>query len=123
MSAAGLMVLGGLVAVSGCGAPEWMRAPMHPQGPTLEIVNSSSLVYRVTVSPAIIVNVHPGQRACVWVGKVNETRTIAVQALASSTSHSTPPEDLMGASGWILEIGQSPKYDVLSLRPARPCKR
>lgn len=95
---------------------------MHQQGPTLEIVNSSSLVYRVRVSPAVIVNVHPGQHACVWVGRVNETRAIEVQALASTVSHFTPEEDLMSSQGWILEIGQAPKYDVLSLRPAQPCR-
>jgi hypothetical protein len=100
-----------------------MREPMHRLGPTLEIVNSSGLVYRVTVSAALVVNVHPGQRACVWAGAVNEVRTMEVIALASTTTYHTPPENLMNSSGWILEIGQLPKYDVLTLRPARPCRR
>jgi hypothetical protein len=45
-----------------------------------------------------------------------------VFALASSTPHYTPLENLMTSPGWVLEIGQRPKYDVLSLRPAKPCK-
>jgi len=99
-----------------------MREPMHPLGPTLEIVNTSSLVYRVTVSAALVVHVYPGQHACVWAGTINEARTMEVFAPAGSVSYQTPPEDLMSAPGWILEIGQLPKYDVLSLRPAKPCK-
>jgi hypothetical protein len=111
-----------MAGVSACGAPAWMREPMPPLGPTLEIVNSSSLAYRVTVSPALVVHVHAGQHACVWAGTIHQARTMEVRALASSVSHYTPPEDLMNAPGWILEIGQQPKYDVLSLRPAKPCK-
>jgi hypothetical protein len=95
---------------------------MHPLGPTLEIVNTSSLVYRVTVNPALVVQVYPGQHSCVWAGKFHEARTMEVFAVASSVSHSTPPENLMSSPGWILEIGQLPKYDVLSLRPAKPCR-
>ena len=95
---------------------------MHPLGPTLEIVNTSSLVYRVTVNPALVVQVHPGQRRCVWAGMFHEARTMEVFALAGSRSDHTPPENLMSSPGWVLEIGQLPKYDVLSLRPAAPCK-
>jgi len=117
------LVAAALASLSGCGAPAWMREPMHRLGPTLEIVNSSGLAYRVTVSAALGVTVHPGQRTCVWAGAVNEVRTMEVVALASTTTYRTPPENLMNSSGWILEIGQLPKYDVLSLRPARPCRR
>lgn len=95
---------------------------MHPLGPTLEIVNTSGLVYRVTVSDALVVHIHPGQRTCVWAGTVHEARTMEVAALASAASYHTPRENLMSSPGWILEIGQLPKYDVLSLRPARPCR-
>jgi len=107
-------------AAFGCG---WrQREPMHPLGPTLAIVNTSSLVYRVTVHAALVVQVHPGQRMCVWAGKFHEARTMKVLALASSVSHSTPRENLMSSPGWVLEIGQLPRYDVLSLRPAEPCR-
>lgn len=95
---------------------------MHPLGPTLEIVNTSSLVYRVTVHPALVVQVHPGQRKCVWAGTFHEARTMRVFALAGAASHWTPPENLMNSPGWVLEIGQLPRYDVLSLRPAKPCQ-
>ncbi|MDH3290892.1 MAG: hypothetical protein OEO20_05750 [Gemmatimonadota bacterium] len=95
---------------------------MPPLGPTLEIVNESSLVYRVTVSPTIVVQVHPGESKCVRVGMYHEVRTIEVIALASTVPYYTPPENLMSASGWVVEIGQLPLYDLLSLRPAEPCK-
>jgi hypothetical protein len=91
-------------------------------GPTLRIVNNTSLEYRVTVSPGLMVQSRPGQTNCVRVGTVNEVRTMEVFALASTVAYYTPPENLMSAPGWILEIGQQPKYDVLSLRPAEPCK-
>ena len=96
---------------------------MAPLGPTLEIVNTSSLVYRVTVTPSLVVHVHPGQHKCVWAGTFHEARTMEVMALAGSTSYSTPREDLMSSPGWILELGQAPKYDVLTLRPAKPCRK
>ena len=95
---------------------------MAPLGPTLEIVNTSSLVYRVTVNPGLVVQLYPGQRKCVWAGNYHEARTMEVSAPASAVTHHTPPEDLMSAAGWILEIGEVPKYDVLSLRPAPRCK-
>jgi hypothetical protein len=107
-------------AVSGCARrhPE----PMPPLGPTLQIVNQSSLVYRVTVSPVIVVVVHPGQTTCIRVGMLHGERTIEFFALASRVTHYTPHQNLMSESGWIVEIGELPRYDVLSLRPADPCK-
>jgi hypothetical protein len=95
---------------------------MPPLGPTLEIVNESSLVYRVTVSPAVVVQVYPGESKCVRVGMFHEVRRIEVFALAGSVVHYTPPENLMSASGWVVEIGQLPLYDLLALRPAEPCQ-
>ena len=89
--------------------------------PTLEVVNSTSLVYRVTLGPSRVFQVHPGQRKCVRVGNIHDTRAIEFFALASSRTYTTPPENLMSSPGWIVEIGQQPAYDVLSLRPAEPC--
>jgi hypothetical protein len=113
-----------LLAVVGChGNAEWVREPVNPLGPTLKIVNNTSLEYRVTVSPAQLVMARPGQTTCVRVSNLNQLRIIEVFALASSTPYYTPEENLMNAPGWILEIGQLPRYDVLSLRPAEPCMR
>ena len=112
-------VLAALAALPGCAKRQ--REPMPPLGPTLEIVNTSSLVYRVTVHPGLVVQVHPGQRKCVRAGTFHEARTMQVAALADTRAHRTPPENLMSAPGWVLEIGDLPRYDVLSLRPAKPC--
>jgi len=117
---AGVAMISACAWVSGCLGRH--REPMPPLGPTLEIVNESSLVYRVTVSPTIVVQVHPGESKCVRVGMYHEVRTIEVIALASTVPYYTPPENLMSASGWVVEIGQLPLYDLLSLRPAEPCK-
>lgn len=117
----GVVLVAALAAAPACrrgGRPE----PVEPLGPTLEIVNTSSLAYRVTVRPGFVVQVHPGQRKCVRAGNFNEARTIQVMALASTVSHSTPTENLASSPGWILEIGQQPRFDVLSLRPSEPCK-
>jgi hypothetical protein len=95
---------------------------MHAMGPTLEIINSGSLVYRVTVNAGVVVQVHPGQHKCVWAGLFHEARRMEVFEIASGITYFTPREDLMTSPGWVLEIGQAPKYDVLSLRPSDPCK-
>lgn len=117
----GVAVVAAFAAGSGCGGKS-RGEPVRAPGPTLEIVNSSSLVYRVTVHPGLVVQVHPGQRKCVQAGSFSETRTMEVLALASSETHYTPPENLMTSPGWILELGQRPRYDVLTLRPAERCK-
>ncbi len=111
------LALAGMVA---CGGSSY-RVPMPPLGPTLEIVNQSGLVYRVTVSPGTVVQVYPGQSKCVRVGKFHEARTIEFFALAGSVRHRTPPENLMSAPGWVVEVGELPRYDLLALRPAKPC--
>ena len=78
-------------------------------------------MYRVALGPSRVFQVHPGQRKCVRVGNIHDTRAIEFFALASSRTYTTPPENLMSSPGWIVEIGQQPAYDVLSLRPAEPC--
>ncbi|NIM50742.1 MAG: hypothetical protein GTO22_16070 [Gemmatimonadales bacterium] len=120
----GLAVAAVILGASGCANNyEWVSEDVHPLGPTLQIVNNTSLAYRVTVGTGVVVQSHPGQTNCVRVGNLNEVRIMEVFALASSVAYHTPPENLMNAPGWILEIGQQPKYDVLSLRPAEPCMR
>ncbi len=114
-----IAVLAALTLLSGCARRQ--QEPMPPLGPTLEIVNRSSLVYRVTVRSSLVVQVHPNQRKCVFAGTFSEARTIAVTALASRRTYRTPPENLMSSPGWVLEIEDLPRYDVLSLRPAKPC--
>ena len=101
----------------------WVSEPVHPLGPTLQVVNNTSLEYRVVVGPGVFVISRPGQTACVRVGTNRHVRAIQVFALASSDEYQTPADNLMNAPGWILEIGQTPRYDVLSLRPAEPCMR
>jgi len=118
---AGSVVILALAGASGCSTSEWVHEDVHPLGPTLQVVNQSSLEYRVTVTPALVVMARPGQTSCVRVGILNDQRTIEVFALASSRPYYAPPENLMSSPGWILEIGQRPTYDVLSLRPAKPC--
>lgn len=98
------------------------REPMPSLGPTLLIVNESSLLYRVTVTPTQVVLVHPNQTTCLQVGMLHGAQTIEFFALASAVRYHTPPQNLMAESGWIVEIGQLPQYDVLSLRPWDPCK-
>jgi hypothetical protein len=119
--AAGISLLLGLCGCANNAA--WVTEPVHPLGPTLRIVNNTSLEYRVTVTPALVVHARPGQTACVRVGNTHEARRIEVFALASARPYYTPVENLMTAPGWILEIGLRPTYDVLSLRPAEPCMR
>lgn len=95
---------------------------MPPLGPTLELVNESGLVYRVTVSPGIVVQLYPGDNKCVRLGKIHRQRSIEFFPMAGSEAYYTPPENLMSESGWVVEIGELPQYDVLSLRPAYPCR-
>lgn len=119
-----LAVGAALFWVAGCANNYgWLSEDVHPLGPTLMIVNNTSLEYRVTVGTGVVVQSRPGQTSCVRVGTRSEARIMRVFAMASSVSYYTPPENLMSAPGWILEIGQQPKYDVLSLRPAEPCMR
>jgi len=49
------------------------------------------------------------------------TRAIEFFALASAQTYRAPPENLTSSPGWIVESGLQPAYDVLSLRPAKPC--
>lgn len=116
------LVIVAVVGVSGChGNAAWLREPVNPLGPTLKIVNNSSLEYRVNVSSSQKVMARPGQATCVRVSNVNDVRVMEVFALASTAVYYTPEENLMNSPGWILEIGQRPEYDVLTLRPAEPC--
>jgi hypothetical protein len=108
-----------LCTAYGCGGGKGNAMP--PLGPTLEVVNHSSLVYRVTLGPSRVFQVHPGQRKCVRVGNIHQTLSIEFLALAGSRTHRTPPENLMSSPGWIVEIGLQPALDVLTLRPADPC--
>lgn len=110
-----------LAGTAGCGGG-WDRESMMPLGPTLEIFNESSLVYRVTVSAGTVLHLYPGQNKCVYVGRTNKQRRIEFLPMAGSRRYYTPPENLMSESGWVVEIGEFPFYDVLSLRPADPCK-
>ncbi|MFQ6047641.1 MAG: hypothetical protein ACE5PT_14990 [Gemmatimonadales bacterium] len=113
-----------VLGMSGCANNYgWLSEDVHPLGPTLQIVNNTSLEYRVTVGIGVVVQSRPGQTNCIRVGTRSEARIMRVFAMASSVAYYTPPENLMSAPGWILEIGQQPKYDVLSLRPAEPCMR
>lgn len=121
---AALAVAAVILVGSGCrNNYDWVNEDVHPLGPTLQVVNRTSLEYRVTVGTGVVVQSRPGQTSCVRVGTNSAARVMEVFALASSVVYHTPPEDLMSAPGWILEIGQQPKYDVLSLRPAEPCMR
>ncbi|MGD2134538.1 MAG: hypothetical protein PVF27_00185 [Gemmatimonadales bacterium] len=119
---AGLVTAVVVLAASAChNNYDWVSEDVHPLGPTLQVVNNTSLEYRVTVGTGVVVQARPGQTSCVRVGSLNEVRVMEVFALASSVRYYTPPENLMSAPGWILELGQQPKYDMLSLRPAEPC--
>ena len=102
----------------GLGSPE----PMHPLGPTLLIVNESTFVYRVTVGPSLVVVVGPGQSKCVWAGRENEARRMEFFPLAGPVAYYSPYENLMTASGWVVEIAEAPKFDLHSLRPTKRCK-
>jgi hypothetical protein len=116
----GLAVAAAFVLASGCGFGH--SEPMHPLGTTLLIVNESTFAYRVTVSPTLVIVVGAGQSQCVWAGRESEARRIEFASLADPTTYYTPWENLMNASGWILEIGATPRSDVHTLRPAQRCK-
>ena len=101
----------------------WVREPVHPLGPTLEVTNNTSLEYRVTVGPGVVIMARPGMTSCTRIGNLREVRSIEVFALASRTRYYTPVEQLLSQPGWVLDIGMNPQYTIVSLRPAEPCKR
>ncbi len=95
---------------------------MGPLGPTLRIVNKGSFAYRVQVSAGVVAHVYPGQSKCVLMGHYSGLRVIEFSAQGGARRYYTAPENLLSSAGWIVEIGELPKYDVLSFRPARTCK-
>lgn len=90
-------------------------------GSTVVITNDGLSVMRIYDVTGYVGRVYPGETRCFRL-RLTE-RSNALRAIIDGTSFTSPIFEPWAHGGWSWRIATTPRYDVLSLVPAEPCRR